>query len=49
MKFIEVEIVDALFSTYEYMLVSRVRMYPACSAVYTERTTIEYLMSIIYW
>jgi hypothetical protein len=49
MKFIEVEIVDALFSTYEYMLVSCVWMDPACSAVYTERTTIEHLMSIIYW
>jgi hypothetical protein len=48
MKFIEVEIVDAFFSTYEYMLVSGVWMNPACSAVNTERTTIEHLTSTIY-
>jgi hypothetical protein len=43
MEFIEVKIVYALFSTYEYVLISSVWMDPACSAMDTERTTIEYL------
>jgi hypothetical protein len=43
MEFIEVKIVDALFSTYEYVLISCVWMDPACSAMDTERTTIEHL------
>jgi hypothetical protein len=45
MEFIEVKVVDTLFSTYKYMLVSRVWMDPACSAVDTKRTTIEHLMN----
>jgi hypothetical protein len=45
MEFIEVKVVDTLFSTYEYMLVPCVWMDPACSAVDTERTTIEHLMN----
>jgi len=43
MEFIKVEIVYALFSTYEYVLISCVWMDPACSAMDTERTTIEHL------
>jgi len=43
MEFIEVEIVYTLFSTYEYVLISCVWMDPACSAMDTERTTIEHL------
>ena len=43
MEFIEVKIVNALFSTYEYVLISCVWMDPACSAMDTERTTIEHL------
>jgi hypothetical protein len=45
MELIEVQVVYTLFSTNEYMLVSRVWMDPACSAVDTERTTIEHLMN----
>jgi hypothetical protein len=45
MKFIEVEIVYALFSAYEYVLISCVWMDPACSAMDTERTTIEHLQN----
>jgi hypothetical protein len=43
MEFIKVEIVYALFSTNEYVLISCVWMDPACSAMDTERTTIEHL------